>query len=64
MTKPKEKTHKSCRQNSDNKTSGEARRRSCGSRLSSLKSGDAKKVFIPISIPWHISWMIRSFTES
>ena len=46
------------------KTSGEARRRSYGSRLSSLKSGEAKKVSIPIPSPWHISWMIRSFTES
>ena len=46
------------------KISGEARRRSYGSRLSSLKSGEAKKVSIPIPSPWHISWMIRSFTES
>lgn len=51
-------------QNNNHKTSGEARRRSYGSRLSSLKSGEAKKVSIPISSPWHISWMIRSFTES
>ena len=51
-------------QNNNHKTSGEARRRSYGSRLSSLKSGEAKKVSIPIPSPWHISWMIRSFTES
>lgn len=35
-----------------------------GSKLFSSNSGESKNVLIPISNPWHSSWMIRSLTES
>ncbi len=35
-----------------------------GSRLFSANSGDSKNSVMLIPKPWHISWMMRSLTES
>ena len=40
------------------------RGRPYGSRLLSAKRGESKNSVMLISSPWHISWMMRSLTES